>query len=226
MNDKTLRDILKQLPVPPPSDAAREKALARAAVAYVNRPTVSQVPDEAEGNHWVWEIFFGAKGLGSACVLVLALVCFLTPRRWREKISPNSEVAGGELTETARHASGDDRLDAKLLGEMESLFRGQLDAVISRGNEVSLDLDPGLSTDAAPSSQPLAVILRRGKQIVRVLGFSGREVCVQLDGRKECFEVLVNGNGKVFLVGHDFVWSDDNPKPVAGFQVEAHPLYL
>lgn len=113
--------------------------------------------------------------------------------------------------------------DAKLLSEMEALFPGQIDAVISRGTDVTLNLS---ATPAEGLSQPLAVTLRRGKQTVLVLAYSGRKVCVDLGGRRECFEPLMTEEGKVILAGEDFVWSDADPQPVAGFRVRARALSL
>lgn len=220
MNDKSLREILHRVPVPPPDDAARENALARAEIAYANRldQTFGQPTDAAYGGDL--RMLLGAKRIGFACAMLFlvwfALTVVMDHGLRRRAFSGRSEMPGGK----------ENRADVQLLVEMETLFHGQLQAVISRRNEVSLDLSAAPSTNAEPSSQPLAVVLRRGRQMIRVLGFSGREVCVLIDGRKECFEPLVNGNGKVFLVGHDFIWNGDHPTPVAGYKVEAHPLFL
>jgi len=220
VNDNPLREVLQRFQVPPPKEAARHKALTRAEIAYENRlnQTSGQLTDLAhEGS---LRILFGGKGIGIACATLFLLwfaLAVVMDHGFRQRVFPGrAETGGGK----------ENRADAQLLAEMETLFQGQLQAVISRGNEVSLDLAATSSINAECSSQPLAVILRRGRRMIRVLGFSGREVCVLIDGRKECFEPLVNGDGKVFLVGRDFVWSGEHPTPVAGYKVEAHPLFL
>lgn len=112
--------------------------------------------------------------------------------------------------------------DSRLLAEMEALFPGQLNGVIASGGEVHLDV----AAQAAPfpTFQPLAVTLRRGRHVVKVLGYSGRKVCVNLDGRPRCLEPLATPNGQVIVEGDDFLWSKARPVRVAGYRVEAHSL--
>lgn len=114
--------------------------------------------------------------------------------------------------------------DARLLVEMESLFPGQLDGVICSNGNVDLDIAP--ETSRPNPKQALALTLRRGKQIVRVLGFSGRKVCINLDGRKHCLEPLITGEGRIIVAGDDFVWTSAQSSKVAGYQMEARILSL
>jgi hypothetical protein len=114
--------------------------------------------------------------------------------------------------------------DAQLLAEMEKLFPGQLDGVICSNGNVDLDIAQG--TSRPNSKQALALTLRRGNQIVRVLGFSGREVRVKLGGKVCALEPLVTGEGKIIVQGDNFVWTGSRPLNVAGYQLEARTLSL
>ena len=122
--------------------------------------------------------------------------------------------------------AGENFPERKLLAEMEALFPGQLDGVISSGGNVSLDLALTASDVKKEALQPLAITFQRGKQIVRVLGYSGRRVCVNLAGRKRCLEPLVTAEGKVIVEGDDFLWTDARPMTVAGYKLEARTLSL
>lgn len=113
----------------------------------------------------------------------------------------------------------------RLLAEMERLFPGQLEGVITSGDQVTLDLASAPSAPRAPS-QRLALTFQRGRQIVRVLGYSGRKICVKLDGKPRCLEALATGDGKVVVEGDDFLWTDAQPAKVAGYRLEARLLSL
>ena len=142
---------------------------------------------------------------------------------WRWGLAPGLALLLGLLWFARPHAGPEPQPSAKVLAEMEALFPGQVDAVILQGNSVKLDLS---DTPEGSSQQPLVVTLRRGGQTVQVLAYSGRKVCVELGGRRECFEPLVTAEGKVILSGDDFVWEDNNPRPVAGYSVQARSLSL
>jgi len=199
MNDASLKKTLEKLVVPVPDDSAMGKARHRAEIAFANRYTHSDLPSvQSHGRHWMATL---CVGFVSAVVICLG---------WFH------------LPASAMH-EGSDR---KLLAEMEALFPGQLDGVIATGNYVSLDLSPTAWTEAGRSSQPLAMTLKRGRQIVRVLGYSGRKVCVNLGGRKHCLEPLVTAEGKVIVEGDDFLWTNNRPVSVAGYKLEARTLTL
>ncbi len=148
-----------------------------------------------------------------------------SPIRWRKYAAVAMAVlfiAMGLWVTLRPHSAPN--ADAQLLAEMEKLFPGQLDGVIcSNGN---VDLDIAQRTSGANSKQALALTLRRGKQIVRVLGFSGREVRVKLGGKLCALEPLVTGDGKIIVQGTDFVWTGSQPIHIAGYQLEARTLSL
>lgn len=110
---------------------------------------------------------------------------------------------------------------SRVAREMEALFPNQLSAVIERGGA----LDVALSDDTpGPPGQPVLIEFRRGPQTLRVLGFSGRRICLDLGGTKACFEPLVTGRGTVVLSGETFFWSLDHPVRLEGFRVQARPM--
>ena len=193
MNDGELIRKLRELITPQPGEGVREKALHRARIALVNPG--DEVPAAGVSRGWLWLVARSA-----ACVAVAAISALLFVR--------SHHAGGGEA-------------DAKLLKEMEVLFPGQIDSVVTRGGQVDLNL---ADAPDANSSQPLAVELRRDDQTIRVLTFSGRKVCLNLGGREECFETLVTGEGQVILSGDHFLWSTEDPKAVDGFSVHAATL--
>ena len=203
MNDESLKRALEKLAAPPPDDAARERARHRAVIAFENRDAESaKVATQHSPVPW-----FRLATLAAAAACI-ALAPFFAVR--------SRSGSGG-----ATAAASSDRVDARLLAEMESLFPGQLDAVVANGNEISVELaqEPGTA-----ASQRLMITLQRGATTVRVLGYSGRKVCLALDGRRECFEPLLTADGQVILAGVDFVWSRENPSPLAGYRVSARAL--
>lgn len=109
----------------------------------------------------------------------------------------------------------------KLLRKMEALFPGQLDAVIERGDELSLITN---ARSQPRSEQPLLITFRSADHTIRVLSYSGNEVCVRLAERRVCFEMLLTHDGKVILSGRDFLWTDEHPQRVAGCQIQAESL--
>lgn len=205
MNDESLKRALEKLAAPPPDDAARERARHRAVIAFENRDAESaKVATQHSPVPW-----FRLATLAAAAACI-ALALFFAVR--------SRSGSGGD---GATAATSSDRVDARLLAEMESLFPGQLDAVVANGNEISVELaqEPGTA-----ASQRLTITLQRGATTVRVLGYSGRKVCLALNGRRECFEPLLTADGQVILAGVDFVWSRENPSPLAGYRVSARAL--
>jgi len=199
MDDPTLHNLLGNLSAPPLDEVARQRALHRAGIAFANRHAATVSPQE--GARWLKKVLlFGLAGVGGVLLCLSAL--------------------------QGRHPAGEPFSEGKLLAEMEALFPGQLDGVISSNGSISLDLAPTASDVKRGSSQPLALTLQRGRQIVRVLGYSGRKVCVNLGGRKHCLEPLVTGEGKVIVEGDDFLWTDARPIKVAGYKLEARTLAL
>jgi hypothetical protein len=108
-----------------------------------------------------------------------------------------------------------------LLKQMEALFPGQLRAIVEHGDDVDV-----LTEDerGSASDQPLVVTFRSAAKTIRVVSYSGRDVCLTIAGENVCFEMLLTDDGDVILSGKDFLWSRANRVQVAGCQVEASPL--
>jgi hypothetical protein len=195
MNDESLKRALEKLSLPAADESARERARHRAVLAFENRDATPQRRPAP------WLRIAGAAACAVLAVLLVAR--FYDGRKGAEA------------------AVSSDRADAKLLAEMEALFPGQLDAVVKNGDQVSVELaqEPG-----GPASQRLAITLHRGASTVRVLGYSGRRVCLALDGQRKCFEPLLTADGQVILAGDDVFWSPENPSPLAGYRISAHAL--
>lgn len=110
---------------------------------------------------------------------------------------------------------------ARVLAEMESLFPGQLDAVIEQSGELQFAVT---AKAHGAADQPLVVEFRRGDATIRVLSYSGRRVCVDLGGHRACFEPLLTEQGQVIVAGEDFVWSAGAPATTAGWTISAAAL--
>jgi len=209
MNDETLRKKLQELATPPVEDSAREKALHRAQIAFLQGPSEELSKNPLKSR---WTPAFVA-------VVLLGLLWFAIPHGGMESLS----LSNISILSSHSHDVGESQPSAKLLMEMEALFPGQIDAVILQGKDVKLDLSDAPERD---SQQPLVVTLRRGDQTVQVLAYSGRKVCVELGGHRECFEPLVTADGNVILSGDDFVWDEKSARRVAGYSVQARSLSL
>lgn len=132
-------------------------------------------------------------------------------------------VVGFFLGVLVNRPSGDISLaEAKqMLEQMNALFPGRINAVIARDKQVDLDLVAGSSE---PSDQPVIIKFTRDGNVIRVLSYSGREFCVDLNGERKCFEVLVGGDNRVIITGDDFLWEGKAGPALAGFRVEAVSL--
>ena len=110
---------------------------------------------------------------------------------------------------------------AGVLAQVEALFPGQLDAVIEHDGNVQLEL---AAAPRAASDQPVLVEFRRGGSTVRVLSYSGRRVCVDLGGRRACFEAFLGERGNVIVAGEDFVWTTKNRTTAGEWKITAAAL--
>lgn len=110
------------------------------------------------------------------------------------------------------------RADAAVLAEIEALFPGELDAVIDHQGDVQIALS---RTPQRTSDQRVLVEFRRGRATIRVLTYSGRRVCVELAGRRACFEALLSARGEVIVAGEDFVSTAQERGSMAGWKITA-----
>jgi hypothetical protein len=114
-----------------------------------------------------------------------------------------------------------DSADLQVLNQVSELFPESLEAVVEHDGRVDVLLAPG---EAPPSEQPLVLVLRKGGEILRVLSYSGREVCLSLGGRRVCMELLAGSDGNVIVAGENFVWSRQSPRLLNGYRIDAKPL--
>lgn len=112
--------------------------------------------------------------------------------------------------------------NAAVLAQVEALFPGQLDAVIEHEDGV---MRVALNARTQPvSDQPVLVEFRRGDDLVRVLSYSGRHVCVDLNGRHACFDALIGDHGEVIVAGEDFLWTEQNHASAGEWKITAARL--
>jgi hypothetical protein len=210
-SDDPLGEALSKLPVPPASRVARERALHRATIALRQSlgctdgrgsVALSSAVEARRRFSSKWG-FIGAL----AMVMALAAAAF-----WRFDTTSQPQAIGAWSMKT----------DRMVLGQIEALFGSQLNAVVERaGAAPDIRLSEG-SDGGAGHAQPLLIEFMRGADLIRVLGYSGRAVCVDLAGRRVCFEPLATGDGNVILAGDNFCWTpQDHDSQLSGYHVTA-----
>ena len=87
---------------------------------------------------------------------------------------------------------------AAMFSEMEQLFPSQLDSVIVDGADVTVKTaaEPMMT----PEDQRVCLTLSKAHGSLRVLTYSGRRVCVPVDGSVLCLTPLLQGDGTVFVL--------------------------
>ncbi len=99
---------------------------------------------------------------------------------------------------------------------IEALFvdrARQVTEAAARGKKIDgQSPDPfGRHATALATDQAILVEFTHVGQTVRVFGFSGRPVELQLDGRPVRFAPLLTGAGSVLLAGENFAWQPELP---------------
>lgn len=120
-----------------------------------------------------------------------------------------------------RRSAGRERQFAeaqKCYREIESLFPNQVQGLVFDAQGMHLALAEQADVPAAP---PLYITITGPKEVHRFVTFSGQRIRVNGD----TFEVLVDRQGDVLLVGQQSVWSSSEPGNKAGpYRIEARPL--
>ena len=207
MKGAALRVRLASLRPPAPADSARERALHRATLALGStREEPAPAPSARRP---------ALHFLGAAAALAVAFALGL-------RLRPASHSAPAPLA----HVDGSDAVadSLRLLAQIQQLFPDRLNAVIDRDGALQLDLAP--SAAALVGDQPILVEFTHAGHSVRILGFSGRSVEVELDGRLVRFAPLLTGGGSVLLAGENFAWNPGLPPPdaLADWNIDARPL--
>ena len=204
MTDPELRERLAVLRPPASTDAARSRALFRANLALdaSTRATPASAHAAAQTSRSPLASLRLASGLLLGSVAALALGFWLlrpaTPANLASDPAPASSDA-------ARAAS------LRLLAEVQSLFPGRLNAVVDRDGALQIDLADNSS--ALASDQAIVVELARAGKVVRILGYSGRAIDLEIGGRALRFAPLLTGGGEVLLAGENFAWSSTQSTP-------------
>ncbi len=107
---------------------------------------------------------------------------------------------------------------AKYFREIQSLFPNQLETIIFDRSGARLVLS---DRPDVPASPPLYLKICGENQCRSFVTFSGQEI--RLDG--QTFQVLVDRQGAVMVVGEQWVWSSSTPDDKAGrYRIAARPL--
>lgn len=108
--------------------------------------------------------------------------------------------------------------DGKVLNEVLAMFPNRVRAITEDKNGVHLTLSDQADV---PVSTPYWIQVCDGKQCRAVVTFSGQSL--QIAGEE--VEVLVDAQGKLMLVGDQFVWSSaDSNSAVDHLRIQARPL--
>jgi hypothetical protein len=197
MKEDFLRRHLNKWPVSTVSKAARSRARHRSLLAFQQaRSFSSELPEGQRVFTWKW--------VGWAALIVSAAVItiFLA---WPQPTQENLAS------------------DRKMLRQMEALFPQQLDSVVEENGKINLSVN---STAMVGSDQPIVVVFRKNEQSIRVLSYSGHQVCVLLGKEHRCFDILATPSGGVLLVTNDQILNAQGQgrSVVAGYTVQALAL--
>lgn len=99
--------------------------------------------------------------------------------------------------------------DAVVLEQMQELFGPALSAVVEKNGVVEVVTDSKRQT---ASVQPVVIEVQQGKNRLRILGFSGRELRIPLKGSSLRVDPLITAAGDIILVGEDFVIDESSPR--------------
>ncbi|HLH52702.1 MAG TPA: hypothetical protein VKY92_03720 [Verrucomicrobiae bacterium] len=205
MNNSELSKALleSKVPEPPPGywDAFPVRVLSQIQRHRENEAAHSMTAAAATKHRWAVFPVPRLAWLAGACAFC-ALAAFLL------------------LFRPGRERSGDPQFAAavKCFHEITGLFPNQVRTVVFDNNGPSLVLseEPDI-----PFSQPVYVKIAGPTDEHRFVTFSGQQLVVH----GETFEVLIDGQGGVLVVGKQSVWSSTEPGLQAGpYRIEARPL--
>lgn len=217
MNDQDLNRILKSAPVPERSEPYWEQ-FPRRVLARLRRPPQPRADrlrsflsqSSAGAMPGFWRALAGdllhqpALGLG---LLALCVALGFGIGFWR----------GRQTTATERLQLAEAE---KCFREVAALFPNQLQALVfdEQGPRLVLSDKP-----TVPASPPIYVKISGPRGCERVVTFSGQQI--RMDG--EIFDVLVDRQGTVIVVGAQWAWSSSAPAAKSGrYRIEARPLPL
>ncbi|MEO6053152.1 MAG: hypothetical protein ABIP97_03995 [Chthoniobacterales bacterium] len=112
--------------------------------------------------------------------------------------------------------------NSRLFTEIEKLFPGQFVAAIKDNDSVDLQLSPTPAT--VSNDQRIILSFRRGDHLIKVLTYSGNEVCLNLNGQKICATPLVQSDGNVLLMTNQEIFNGTHHAEIAGFKLSMEYL--
>ena len=206
MTNRELNDLLKSAPVPE-RDAEYWEEFPKRVVRGLER---SSHQDSRSGARlrpagepvWssgLWPKLAFAIGLAAVCLVIGLLI----------GLHQGHKSAGTDLQLAEAR---------KCYGEVETLFPNQVQALVldATGGHLVLAAEANV-----PKSAPLYVKICSARGCQRVVTFSGQRIAVN----GTFFEVLVDRQGEVLLVGEQSVWSSSAPEEkIEGYRIEARPL--
>jgi hypothetical protein len=205
MTNDELNRILKDAPAPERTAGHWEEFPGRVMreIRRTAGKAADTVPDSSSSAGWRPKLQFGwglAAGLATVCI---ALGFFLG--LWKGRNS-----GGGTDSQLAAAQ--------KYFHEIEGLFPNQVQAIVFDQNGPHIVLADHADV---PASTALYLKICDAQGCRRFVTFSGQRVRVNGDA----FDVLVDRQGDVLLVGEQAVWSSSKPAVTVGrYRIEARPL--
>ena len=200
MNNSELNKILKQAQVPEQPAEYWEEFPKRALAAIESQERQPGTPILRPVSKWPslrWPVL--AVGGAAVCILLGFAVGF-----WKGSRSFGEQAQMADLQ--------------KYFREIEGLFPNQVEAIVLDAKGAHLVLAEQANV---PVSPPVYVKICGPKGCQRFITFSGQRIRVNGD----LFDVLIDRQGDVLLVGAQSVWSSSQPAVRAGqYRIEARPL--
>ncbi len=210
MNNKQLDELLKSARVPERAGEYWEKFPGRVMAKLHWRVQKMEAGRRAEAQEHAWKSrssgfrFVRVPAFGAVLALACIILGFVLGF-WRGQHSLAPERA--QLAEAL-----------KCYREIAGLFPNQIQSIVfdQKGAHLVLAEQPNV-----PVSTPLYVKICGPAGCQRFVTFSGQQIRVNGD----TFDVLVDRQGDVMVVGEQWVWSSSEPlQSVDGYRIEARPL--
>jgi hypothetical protein len=187
MNDQedTLKSRVGGLVVPP-ADSFRKAETLHLALSALDAPA-SVIGFEITG-HLVWK-------WAAACLMVAGIATFMT---WPEH----------QMTLSHPYVAGNNEPSLKTLEEISLLFPDQLDAIISKGSQMDLQLSKTQVREN--SDQVVKITCTNNKESCIIITYSGRDVSFKFADGDLRVTPLIDADGAVIILTQDRVISPDD----------------
>lgn len=198
-SDQRLRSRVRALAVPPPSAQRKDEALR---LALSNLTAIRPLVESRPYPRVVWKVVL--TGLTAA---VLPAILHLR----RDTANPTPAIAANPC-----------ELSLEVWNEIGNLFPDRVNAIISNGDQVDLNLSE--TPVGGSSDQVVEIACQSNRHSCTIVTYSGQEVNIDLNGIPLRITPLIDGNGSVFVLTGDKVIPPNGSPASDAVQIKATTL--